>query len=164
VITGVAALVALSAAGAYAATTAGRLTPVAAPLAAIAVGLLAMGIILRWPGVVPWTIMLTAAAYLVAHEGETLIDGWAAVIGVLLLLAAELAFWSIDHDARIRTEPALVIRRGITLVMLAAVALVVDFLLLGTAGVAASSGALLAAVGVAAAVTAVAIVLRLVRA
>ena len=38
-----------------------------------------------------------------AH-GTSVVDGWAAVVGVLLLLAAELASWSIDHDARIRAE------------------------------------------------------------
>ena len=86
------------------------------------------------------------------------------VVGVLLLLAAELASWSIEHDARIRTEPALALRRAATLAALCVAALLVNVMLLGTAGVAAGAGVLLAAVGVAAAVTAVAIVLRLVRA
>lgn len=155
---------ALGAAAAYAAATAGRLTPAAVPLAGIAVGLLVTALVLRWPGMVPWTILLAAAAYLLARQGHDVIDGWAAVVGVLLLLAAELAFWSIDHDPRIRTEPALTVRRAVTVAALAGTALAVDFLLLGTAGVAASAGVLLAAVGVAAAVTSVAVVLRLVRA
>jgi hypothetical protein len=81
---------------------------------------------------------------------------------VLLLLAAELATWSIEHDARIRTEPALVVRRGATIAGLCAAALLVNFILLAAAAVASSAGVLIAAAGVAAAVTAVATVLRLV--
>ena len=81
-----------------------------------------------------------------------------------LLLAAELASWSIEHDARIRSEPSLIVRRDATLAGSTAVALLVNFVLLATAAVSASAGILLAAVGVAAAVTAVAVVLRLVRA
>lgn len=130
---------------------------------ALALLLLGAGLVLRWPGMVPWTVVLTGAAYLSAREGRSLVDGWAAVVGVALLVSAELASWSIEHDARIRSEPSLVVRRVLILAALAAVALLVDFLLLGTAAVAASAGVLLAAVGVAAAVTAVAVVLRLVR-
>ncbi len=90
-------------------------------------------------------------------------DGWAAAIGVLLLLSAEFASWSIDHDARLAAERALTVRRAITLAVLVAAALLVNFILLGTAAVSASPGVLIAAVGVAAAVTSVAVVLRLLR-
>ena len=148
----------------YAAATAGRFAPIAIVAGTLAVGLLALGIVLRWPGMIPWTIILAGAAYLTAREGKDLVDGWAAVEGVALLLAAELASWSIEHDARIRTEPALAIRRALTLTALCVGALLVNVMLLGTAGVAADAGVLVAAVGVAAAVTAVAVVLRLVRA
>jgi hypothetical protein len=102
-------------------------------------------------------------AYVLARAGNSVVDGWAAAIGVLLLLAAELASWSIEHDARIAAERSLVIRRCATLTMLVAAALLVNFMLLATAGISASSGVLLAAVGVAAAVAAVAVVLRLLR-
>jgi hypothetical protein len=130
----------------------------------LALALLALGIVLRWPSTIPWTIVLAGAGYLAAREGKELVDGWAAAVGVLLLLAAELASWSIEHDARIRTEPALALRRTVTLAALCLAALLVNVMLIGTAGVAASAGVLVAAVGVAAAVTAVAVVLRLVRA
>jgi hypothetical protein len=102
--------------------------------------------------------------YLLAREGNDIVDGWAAAIGVLLLLGAELASWSIEHDARIAAERSLVLRRVATLTALVAAALFVNFMLLATAGVSASAGVLLAAVGVAAAVAAVAVVLRLLRA
>lgn len=126
-------------------------------------GLLALGIVLRWPLAVPWAVLFAGGGYLLARAGNPLVDGWAAALGVLLLLAAELASWSIEHDGRIAAERSLVARRSATLAGLVAAALVVNVMLLGTAGLAASAGVLLAAVGVAAAVTAVAVVLRLLR-
>jgi len=144
-------------------TTAGRLAPLADAAAALGAALLAAAIVARWPLLVPWGVLSAGAAYLVGREGKAVVDGWAAVIGVLLLVAAELAGWSIEHDARIRAERSLTLRRVATLVALTAVALLVNFLLLGMAAVAASSGVLLAAGGVCAAVAAVAIVLRLAR-
>jgi hypothetical protein len=86
------------------------------------------------------------------------------VIGVLLLVAAELASWSIDHDGRIKTEGRLLARRLLTLGALVVVALFVNLMLLAASVVATPAGVLLAAVGVAASVTAVAVVLRLLRA
>jgi hypothetical protein len=133
-------------------------------LGAAGLALLALGLVLRWSTTIPWSILLVGGGYLIAREGDTVVDGWAAAIGVLLLLAAELASWSIEHDARIEAEGALVRRRIATLGALILAALLVNFMLLATAGVAASSGVLLAAVGVAAAVAAVAVVLRLLRA
>jgi hypothetical protein len=108
--------------------------------------------------------VIAAGGYIVTREGRSIVDGWAAVIGVLLLVAAELASWSIEHDARIRSEPSLLVRRVVTLTVLAAAALLVNFVLLAAAAISSSAGVLLAAVGVAAAVTAVAVVGRLVRA
>lgn len=128
-----------------------------------ALALLALGLVLRWPATIPWAVVIAAGGYVVTREGRSIVDGWAAVIGVLLLVAAELASWSIEHDARIRSEPSLLVRRVVTLAVLAAAALLVNFVLLAAAAISSSAGVLLAAVGVAAAVTAVAVVLRLVR-
>jgi hypothetical protein len=119
--------------------------------------------VVRWPLTIAWSVLFAGGGYLLARAGSGAVDGWAAVIGVVLLLAAELASWSIEHDARIASEPSLVVRRVATLVGLVAAALLVNFMLLATAGLAAPSGVLLAAVGVAAAVSAVAVVLRLLR-
>lgn len=126
--------------------------------------MLLIGLLLRRPFTIPWSIMLVAAAYLVGREGSAVVDGLAAVIGALLLLSAELASWSIEHDTRIQTEPSLAVRRLAIIGVLVAGALLVDFILLGTAAVSAGAGVLVAAVGVAAAVAAVAVVLRMVRA
>lgn len=130
----------------------------------LAVVLLAVGLVLRWPSMIPWAILVAAGGYLSAREGKAVVDGWAAAIGVLLLVAAELASWSIEHDARIETERALVVRRVVTLAALVLVALFVNVMLLAAAAVSTSAGVLLAAVGVAASVAAVAVVLRLLRA
>lgn len=128
-----------------------------------ALALLLAALALRLPSLLPWAALCAGVAYLIGREGRDLVDGWASVVGVLLLLAVELGTWSVEHDPRIRTERALLLRRAGTLVALCAAALFVDFLLLGTAAVSASAGVLLAAAGVAAAVSAVAMVLRLLR-
>ena len=132
--------------------------------AALGLGLLVLGLVLRWPTTIPWSVLLVGGGYLLSREGNSVVDGWAAAIGVLLLLAAELASWSIDHDARIAAERSLVLRRIATLSALVATALLVNFMLLAAAGISASPGVLIAAVGVAAAVAAVSVVLRLLRA
>jgi hypothetical protein len=119
---------------------------------------------MRWPSFIPWAVLATGAGYLSGREGRAVVDGWAAVVGVLLLLSAELASWSIEQDARIRTEGRLLARRIVTLAALTVAALLVNFLLLATAALSASAGILLAAAGVGAAVLAVGVVLRLLRA
>jgi hypothetical protein len=164
VITAVLSLAALGSTVAYAAATGGRLAPVALGVGTLGLVLLTIGIALRWPTFVPWAIIVTACGYVGGRAGKDVVDGWAAVGGVLLLLAAELAFWSIEHDARIRTERSLTVRRIWTLAMLGGAALLMNFLLLATAAIAAPAGVVLAAAGVAAAVSALIVVLRLARA
>lgn len=124
---------------------------------------LAAGILLRFPLAVPWAVLLAGAGYVLAHAHHTVVDGWAAVVGAALLLAAELAAWSIASDRRIRQEPALVLRQSLTVAGLVVTAAFVSFVLVGAAAVSATAGLLLTAIGVGAAVGAVAVVLRLVR-
>jgi hypothetical protein len=164
VITGAGALLAFGVVVVYVFSSGGRLGSAGGGFASAGLVLLAGGLIVRWPLTIPWAVLFAGGGYLLAREGNAAVDGWAAAIGVVLLLAAELASWSIEHDARIRTEPSLVQRRIATLGALVAGALFVNFVLLGAAGLAAPAGVLLAAVGVAAAVAAVAVVLRLLRA
>lgn len=133
------------------------------PLAALGCALLALGLALRQPETIPWAILLTAAAYVTGREGGAGVDVGAAVMGALLLLSAELASWSIDHDARIAQEPSLTTYRLLVIGLLVAGALVLGFVLLGAAAATTATGLTVAAVGVAAAVAAVALVLRLVR-
>jgi hypothetical protein len=161
--TGTAALVALAGAAAFAVTTEGRLARLADALAALALLLLGLGLLRRRPSLVPWAILSCAGSYLAVRSGNATVDGWAAAVGTLLLLAAELASWSIDQDARIVVERELVVRRTLILAALALAALVVDFLLLATSAVSSSPGVLLAIVGTVSAVAAVGFVLRLLR-
>jgi hypothetical protein len=128
-----------------------------------AVLVLVVALVLRAPALVPWAVIVAAAGYLAGRVGHDTVDGWAAVVGVLLLLAAELATWSVDVDARIRSERALLVRRTLTLAGLCAAALLVNFLLLATSSLSATPGVLLAVLGTTAAVAAVAVVLRLAR-
>jgi len=99
----------------YVFTSGGRLADGGGGLATAGLVLLVGGLIVRWPFTIPWAILFAGGGYLLAREGNAAVDGWAAAIGVLLLLAAELASWSMEHDARIKTEPALVMRRAATL-------------------------------------------------
>lgn len=132
-------------------------------LAAAGTLALVAGLLLRFPVAVPWAVLLVGAGYVVAHVHHSVVDGWAAVVGGALLLAAELAFWSIGSDRRIHEERGLVLRQSLTMVVLVVTAALVSFVLVGAAAVSATSGLLLTAIGVAAAVGAVAVVLRLVR-
>jgi hypothetical protein len=122
-----------------------------------------VALVLRFPSAVPWAVAVLAATYLAGRTGHARVDGRAAIVGVLLLLSAELASWSIDSDRRIKAERALVVRRAPTWAGLCGVALLANFLLLATSAVSAASGALLATLGTAAAVIAVALVVRLAR-
>jgi hypothetical protein len=164
VITAAGALAALAAAGGYGTATGATAPGVAAAGCAVGLAVLSVGLALRLPATIPWAVVLTGAGYVATRHGAPVVDAWASVVGVLLLLSAELASWSIDHDARIRSEPALVRRRIGVLAALAAGALLLDFVLLAAAAVSSSTGLLVAAAGAAAAVSALAVVLRLVRA
>lgn len=150
----------MAAAGGLASSGGGRLAAAAQSGAALAMIVLLAALVVRWPSAAPWSVAILAGSYLVGRTGHTTVDGWAAVVGVLLLLAAELASWSIDVDRRIHVERTLIVRRALTLLGLCGVALVANFLLLATSAVSASSGALLATVGTLAAVCAVALVVR----
>jgi hypothetical protein len=125
--------------------------------------LAAAALVLRWHSLIPWAVLAAGGGYLAGREGHTVVDGRSAGVGVLLLLGAELATWSIEHDGRIRAERAVVVRRAVTLAGLAAAALVVDLALLGTASLPGGGGVLVAAAGVGAAVAAIGFVVRLMR-
>jgi len=124
---------------------------------------LAAGIALRLPVAIPWGVGLAGAGYAVAREHHAVVDGWATVVGATLLLAAELAAWSIEHDRRIRAERAVVVRRIAALAALVAASALLGFVLVGAAAVSTSTGIALTTLGAASAVAAVAVVLRLLR-
>jgi hypothetical protein len=148
----------------YTATSGGTLAVVGAVLAGAGALVMAVGLGVRIPLLVPWAVLLAGGGYLVGREHHTIVDGWAPVVGAGLLLAAELATWSIEHDRRIFEERALVVRRSLTLAGLVGAAAVVGFVLVGAAAISVSSDLLVTAVGVAAAVASIAVVYRLLRA
>jgi hypothetical protein len=163
-ITAAGAFAALAIAGLYAVAHASGRTEAVGPLAVAGCGVLLLGLALRRATAIPWAVLLTAAGYVTGREGSGGVDGGAAIVGALLLLAAELASWSVDDDRRIAMEPALTAHRVLVTAGVVASGLLIGFLLLGTAAVTTSTGLVVAVAGVAAAVTSVAIVLRLVRA
>jgi len=124
----------------------------------------AAALLFRWQTLIPWAVLAAGGGYLIGREGSAVVDGRAAVIGVFLLLGAELAVWSIEHDKRVRAERTVVIRQAANLAGLALVALVVNAALLGAASIPGGSGILVTLLGAGAAVTAVAVIVRLVKA
>jgi hypothetical protein len=125
---------------------------------------LAVGVAARFALFLPWAVLLAGAGYVLGRESHHVVDGWGAIVGAGLLLAAELAWWAIDDDRRIRVERVVVVRKAAAVAALCGVSALVAFVLVGAAAVSSSAGLGLTAAGVAAAVTAVALVLRLVRA
>jgi hypothetical protein len=132
-------------------------------VAGVGVVALVAGIVLRLPFAIPWAVLLAGAGYVVARVHHSVADGWAALVGAALLLSAELAAWSIASDTRIREERAVVLRQSSTVAVLVVAAALVSFLLVGAAAVSATAGLVLTGLGVAAAVGAVSVVLRLAR-
>jgi hypothetical protein len=162
VITAAGALCALAAGVAVPAAAKSDLSPLVRFAGALAIVLLLIAIVLRSARIVAWAVGFGAVAYVLERIGHQAVDHRAVFVGVLLLLAAELATWSTDLDARISSDRRLVVRRALTLAALCAAALLTNVVLLATTALAATPGTLLAGVGTTAAVAAVAVVLRLV--
>jgi hypothetical protein len=120
-------------------------------------------VLFRFAETIPWAIALAGAGYVTGRVGHGSADGFAAVVGAALLLAAELASWSIDDDRRIHEERTLVVSRGLLVGGLVAASALAGFVFVGAAAVSASAGVILSAVGMAAAIAAVAVILRLLR-
>ncbi len=162
-ITGLGAVGTVAGIAAYTAAPGGTLPTVGGVVGGAGAVCLALGVVVRLPFAVPWGIWLAGVGYVVARVHHDVADGWAAIVGAGLLLAAELAAWSIDDDRRIHEERAVVLRRVLTVGALVLSAALVSFVLVGAAAVSTSAGLVLTAAGVAAAVGAVAVVLRLAR-
>jgi hypothetical protein len=163
VTTGAASLGAAAGASAFAALSAGGRGGVVGGIAGTGLLVLVAALVFRRHVLVPWAVLAVGGGYLSGRLGHDVVDGWAAAVGVLLLLGAELAAWSIESDARIRAERAVVVQRVTKLAALSAAAGLVDVAVLGASGLSGGAGVVVAAAGVAAAVSAVALVARLAR-
>lgn len=161
--TGLLAVATLGGVAAYTATGGGTLASVGGTVAVAGALGLAAAVLVRFAPLIPWAVGFVGIGYVIGREHHHVVDGWAAVVGTALLLSAELAAWSIAHDRRIHEERQVVLGQAVALALLVAAAGLVSFVLVGAAAVSTSAGLALTAVGVAAAVSAVSVVLRLLR-
>lgn len=102
------------------------------------------------------------ALYAATLRGDAL-DGWSIAYGAGLLLAAELAYWAIEHERLVREEAAVTLRRAATLGGLVAASLLAGLVVVAVAGLQVGAGLPLAAAGTAAAVGLLLLVARLAR-
>lgn len=121
------------------------------PLAGAAVLLLVAGLGRR-PAFVPLTLVALGTEYVVAWGARGGgVDGRAPIYGGALLLAAELAYWSVETDAPTADDPGVRARRMSSILTLAGAGAAVGALLVGLTAVPISGGLGTDAVGVVAA-------------
>jgi hypothetical protein len=118
-----------------------------------------------------WSLPLAAGIVFLGAEqavrlatGRSSVDPWTPVYAAGLLLAAELAWWSIEPRVPAWSEPAAVLRRALTVAGACAVAGLLAALVVLAAGAPLEGGVGLELVGVAAAAAAVAVVAAVARA
>ena len=158
-------MVAAAGLAAYPAAQDIRLQPVALWLAVLGVFLLTLALVARSPGGIGFALVGLGSAYAVlfAAEGSHL-DRVTPVYAAGLLFVAELAFWSIEARVAAWSDPELVVWRLARLAMVCAGAAVLAAVVVAEAAAAnGGGGLLLEALGVAAAIGAVALVMALVR-
>lgn len=109
----------------------------------------------------PWSLFGVGALYAATLHGG--LDGWSLAVGVGLLLTAELAHWSIEHERLLREEAAVSLRRAAGIGALVAATLAAGFVVLTTAGLQVGAGLPLAAAGTVAAVGLLLLIARLAR-
>jgi hypothetical protein len=95
---GAAALSACGGLTAWAAAAAGSGGPVVAPVGVFGAALLAVGLLGRWPSLLPWAIAFLGAQYAVSLliRGGS-IDELAPLYAAALVLVAELAYWALEE-------------------------------------------------------------------
>ena len=87
---------------------------VAALAAAAGLVALALALVSGWPAPIPWAVVALGASYAVSLHGQPGIDGRAAVVGGLLVLVAELAYWSLERRTPVGDEAGLHLRRAVS--------------------------------------------------
>lgn len=138
-------------------------TPVA--WAALGVGLfglalLVVGLASRLPAAMTAGLAVVAGTYGAALTVESApLDRHVPIVAAALLLAAELAWWSLELRARIAPEAGSYLRRLAFVLLLALGAYAVGALLLAVVDIAQTSGLVIETVGAVAAVGAIAVAL-----
>jgi len=150
----------LGALAAYPVLETGAVGPFLALPGAGAVLLLATGFLLRFPAFVPWSLVPLVGEYaaFILLEGR---DPFAPLVAAAVVLVAELGYWGVEPQALPARRVA--VRRAATLVLVAAAAAGVAAFVLGASELALGGGLGLEALGVAAAVGALALLAALAR-
>lgn len=117
---------------------------------------LVIALVLGWSVLVPWSVVSLGAAYAVSLHGSDAIDGRAPAVGALLVLVAELAYWSVERRTPIGDEAGLHLRRAASVLATTAAAAAVGTALLTATAVPLGGSVALDGLGLAAAAAAVA--------
>ena len=126
--------------------------------------LLALAVAAGLPGVVPAAVALLGAAYaLLLVLRDPALDVRAPLVAAGLLAAAELAYWSLELRAGIAEDAGALARRVALLLLLALAGMLLGALVLAVAGELGTGALWLEALGAAAAVAVLALVLGAVR-
>jgi hypothetical protein len=146
---------------AYPAVAASRLTWLQAGIGIVAFLALAAGLALRRSTLLVWAVVLLGTDYALWLEfGTHALDQRAPIIGGGLLLMAELAYDSLEPEVG-RPQATAVLGRAIALAVVTLVAIGAGALVLAAASVPLTGGAELTAIGVIAALLALAVIARL---
>jgi len=132
---------------------------VGARVAALALLALLAALVLGWSPLVPVALLLAGGLYgaQLAIDDAPL-DAAAPVVAAALLVAAELAYWSLEERERIPGDPGSSLGRAALVAGIGAAALVVSALLLALVDVVSARGLAFDLVGAAAAAAALAAV------
>jgi hypothetical protein len=133
--------------------------PVLVAVGVLALAVLLIGLGLRWSAGLAFGVALLGAQQAVRLAlGSDALDAWAPLVAGLLLLVAELAWWSIERRVPAWAEPGLAVRRLAGVLFTCALASMVAALVVLAAGAPLSGGVSLELVGVLAAAAALALV------
>ena len=102
-----------------------------ARVAAVACVALVAGVVIGWSRLIPVAVALVGGLYAAQLAiDDAPLDTAAPGMAVLLLLAAELAYWSLDERTRLQGDPGEGLRRVVFLTWLAIIAALVAGMLL----------------------------------
>ena len=136
--------------------------PSLAAVGGAAVFVLVVGLVLGRPAAVPWAIAGLGAEYAASLRGEEL-DARVPLYAVGLVVTAELAYWALQLRRGARDEPGMASRRVVSLLVAATIGLVTGSLLVAVGHVPLRGGLAVEAVGLVAAVGALALLLAATR-
>jgi hypothetical protein len=126
--------------------------PLLVLLGSASLTLLVVGLALAWSAPVAAALGLIGAEYALRFAtGPRSLDAWTPLYAGGLLLAAELAYWSVERRIAVHVEPAIVVRRAGWVIAVSAAGTALAAALLVAAGLPIEGGTGLEAIGVIAA-------------